>query len=210
VTNGRGLSLGGLFLIICTVIIGMGWLAVPMSEKAYAQHPTLSIPTVTGTPSGPVARVYQNYIQIPVRTGPGSVYPEIGLLTAGQSVPALGTSPGRDYVQVAYPGVKGGTGWVFANFVEVSGSLDVVVPPPTPTPRVTPTLNPTLAAQAVVENVQPTKLPTFTPAPPVSIPTFEPSDDSLLARRSIPMGFVMVGFAIVGMFGIILSLLRGR
>jgi hypothetical protein len=179
-------------------------------ETAYAQHPTLSIPTVTGTPAGPVASVYQNLVQIPVRSGPGQNYPEIGLLTAGQKVPAVGTSPGGEWVKIIYPGVQGGVAWVFGNLVGVSGPLPVVSPPPTPTPRVTPTLDPTLAARALVENVQPTRLPTFTAAPPLAVPTIEAVEPGFLAQRNIPMGFVVVGLAVVGLFGIFLSLLRGR
>jgi hypothetical protein len=207
---GKSISKGGLFLVVIVGAAVLSGAADLPGETAYAQHPTLSFPTVTGTPAGPVASVYQNLIQIAVFAGPGQNYPEIGLLTAGQKVPALGTSSGQDWVQIAYPGVPGGKGWVFANLVALSGPLKVVSPPPTPTPRVTPTLNPTLAAQAVVENVQPTLLPTFTSAPPLVIATFEAGEPGLLARPNIPVGFIVAGLAIVGMFGIMLSLLRGR
>jgi hypothetical protein len=199
-----------LLLALCLgVVILMGIVSLEQ-ETAYAQHPTLSIPTVTGTPAGPIASVYQNLVQIPVRSGPGQNYPEVGLLTAGQKVPAVGSSPGGDWVKIVYPGVPGGTAWVFGNLVSVSGPLPAVSPPPTPTPRVTPTLDPTLAAQAFVENIQPTRLPTFTSAPPLVLPTFEASEPGFMTQRNIPMGFVVVGLAVVGLFGIFLSLLRGR
>jgi hypothetical protein len=179
------------------------------NQSAYAQHPTLSIPTVTGTPSGPMASVKASLIFIPVRSGPGQNYLEIGVLVENQKVPALGTSPGGDWVKIGYPGVPEGVGWVHNHLVDVTKPLGVVDPPPTPTPRVTPTLNPTLAAQIVVE-IEPTRLPTFTPAPPVILPTFPAQETSLLAGRNIPMGFLIIGLAVVGFFGTVLSLLRGR
>jgi hypothetical protein len=182
-----------------------------LAEKhtAHAQHPTLSIPTVTGTPEGPMASVKASLIFIPVRSGPGQNYLEIGVLVENQKVPALGTSPGGDWVKIGYPGVPERVGWVHNHLVDVTRPVGVVEPPPTPTPRVTPTLNPTLAAQFVVE-VEPTRLPTFTPAPPVLLPTFPAQETSFLAGRNIPMGFLIVGLAVVGFFGTVLSLLRGR
>jgi hypothetical protein len=178
-------------------------------QAAHAQHPTLSIPTVTGTPEGPMASVKASLIFIPVRSGPGQNYLEIGVLVENQKVPALGTSPGGDWVKIGYPGVPEGVGWVHNNLVDVTKPLRVVDPPPTPTPRVTPTLNPTLAAQIVID-IEPTRLPTFTPAPPVMLPTFPAQETSFLAGRNIPMGFLIIGLAVVGFFGTVLSLLRGR
>jgi hypothetical protein len=178
-------------------------------QVVYAQHPTLTIPTVTGTPEGPMASVKASLIYIPVRSGPGQNYLEIGVLVENQKVPALGTSPGGDWVKIGYPGVPEGVGWVHNHLVDVTKPVGVVDPPPTPTPRVTPTLNPTLAAQMVVE-MEPTRLPTFTPAPQVILPTFPVQETSLLAGRNIPMGFLIIGLAVVGFFGTMLSLLRGR
>jgi hypothetical protein len=176
---------------------------------AYAQHPTLSIPTVTGTPEGSMASVKASLIFIPVRSGPGQNYLQIGVMVENQKLPALGTSPGGDWVKIGYPGVPEGVGWVHSHLVDITKQLSVVDPPPTPTPRVTPTLNPTLAAQMIVE-AEPTRLPTFTPAPLVIQPTFPAQETSPLAGRNIPMGFVIIGLAVVGFFGTVISLLRGR
>jgi hypothetical protein len=178
-------------------------------QPVYAQHPTLSIPTVTGTPEGPMASVKASLIFIPVRSGPGQTYPQIGVMVENQRLPALGSTSEGDWVKIVYPGVPEGVGWVHNHLVDVTKSLRVVDAPPTPTPRVTPTLNPTLAAQVIID-VEPTRLPTFTPAPPVIQPTFPAQETSLLAGRNIPMGFVIIGLAVVGFFGTVISLLRGR
>src|SRR5262245_3132537 len=74
-----------------------------------------------------------------VRGGPSTVYyPIVGRLAPGETAVALGTSPGREWIQIAYPGAPSGVGWVYAIYVTVSGGeLLVVESPSTPTPEVT-------------------------------------------------------------------------
>jgi hypothetical protein len=146
--------------------------------------------------------------QINVRSGPSTDYPIVGVLVAGQRVPALGRSVGGDWVQVVYPGVTGGVAWVYSFLVSVRGELPIVAPPPTPTPQVTPTIDPTLAAQFVIE-LQPTRLPTFTPAQPVIVPTFS-APQAVRSPVGVPMGFLIIGLGVVGAFGLFISFLRGR
>ena len=175
-----------------------------------AQIPTVDIPTVTGTAPGAMATVRRDtdQDQINVRSGPSVKYDIIGVLVPGQQVPALGRTPGGDWVQILYVGVPGSVGWVYSPLVEVSGNVPIVEPPPTPTPRTTPTIDPTLAAQFVVE-LPPTRLPTFTPPPPLAIPTFT-QEESPIQSNIIPMGFIVIGLFVVGLFGIIISVLRGQ
>lgn len=173
------------------------------------QIPTVSIPTVTGTPPGAMAIVTMERDQINIRSGPGtSDYPIVGVLIAGQQVPALGRSIGGDWVMIAYPGVPGGVAWVYSPLVTLQGSVPLVEPPPTPTPRTTPTVDPTLAAQFIVE-IPPTRLPTFTPPGPLVIPTF-PSDGLATGSNRIPMGLLISGLGVIGLFGLLISFLRGR
>jgi hypothetical protein len=179
--------------------------------RPVAQVPTGSIPTVTGTPVEAIIIVRSNaeQDQVNVRSGPGTIgYDIVGVLAVGEQVPAIGQSPGGDWVKIVYPGVPDGVAWVYGPLVEVRGSLPVVEPPPTPTPRVTPTIDPTLAAQFLVQ-VPPTRLPTFTPPPPLRIPTFSASSSGGVAGR-LPMGFVIIGMAVLGVFGLLISFLRGR
>lgn len=197
-------------LIGLWLLVGGFWLVVSPSAFAgpLGQQPTVAIPTVTGSPSGPIAVVNPDQDQINVRSGPSVDYPIVGVLVAGQRVPALGRSPGGDWVLVVYPGVAEGVAWVYSFLITLQGSLPIVEPPPTPTPLVTPTIDPTLAAQFIIE-IEPTRLPTFTPPPPLVIPTFTvpPVTQS---TAGIPVGFVIIGIAAIGLLGLFISLLRGR
>ena len=151
---------------------------------------------------------YVRYERINVRSGPSTDYPIVGVRVMGQTAPALGRSVGGDWIKIAYPGVEGGVAWVYAYIVTPSGTLPIVEPPPTPTPRVTPTIDPTLAAQFVVE-LEPTRLPTYTEPPPLVIPTYADANTSR-SSSVVPMGFVVVGLGVVGLFGLMISVFRGR
>jgi len=176
-----------------------------------AQIPTVDIPTVTGTPSGAMAIVKPGeQDQINVRSGPGTKgYDIIGVLVVSQSVPALGRSVGGDWVQIAYPGAPDGVAWVYSPLVDLTGPVPIVEPPPTPTPRTTPTIDPTMAAQFLVE-VQPTRLPTFTEPAPVVQSTFVANAGAATVPGRVPMGMVIVTLLVLGAFGGLISLLRGR
>jgi hypothetical protein len=197
--------LGVWILIIASLL----WVQVlSISASSLAQIPTVSVPTVTSSPMGATAIVTLEQDQINVRSGPNTNYPIVGVLIAGQHVPALGRTVGGDWVQIAYPGVPGGVAWVYSPLVQVIGSMPLVEPPPTPTPKTTPTIDPTLAAQFIVE-VAPTRLPTYTPPPPLVIPTFS-TVETVPGVGNIPMGLVIIGLGVIGAFGMLISLLQGR
>ncbi|MDD5468295.1 MAG: SH3 domain-containing protein [Anaerolineales bacterium] len=199
--------------LIFAAILSMGlilWLqAGRVSARPDGQIPTVSIPTVTSSPSSATAVVTMEQDQINVRSGPSTDYPVVGVLIAGQRVPALGRTVGGDWVQIAYPGTPGGIAWVYSPLVQLEGSLPLVEPPPTPTPRTTPTVDPTLAAQFIQE-LPPTRLPTFTPPPPLAIPTYTDAESIPGQSGRLPMGLVIVGLGVIGLFGTLISLLRGR
>ncbi len=164
--------------------------------------------TLRVTAEGPMILVPD---QVNVRTGPGTEgYEVIGVLIAGQRAAALGRSPGGDWIQIAYPGVEDNVAWVYAPLVTLEGQgfLPVVEPPPTPTPRVTATIDPTLAAQFNLLDVTPTRLPTYTPAAPVSQPTFTNGAEPV-SGRGFPPALAILGLFVVGSFGAVISLLRG-
>ncbi|MGZ6347158.1 MAG: SH3 domain-containing protein, partial [Anaerolineales bacterium] len=172
--------------------IGFGcmlWLA-PVWTPAAAQQPTGNVPTVTGTPGGPIITV-TSPDGANVRAGPSSYdYPLIGALVPSETAPAIGRSPGQEWIQIIYLGAPGGVGWVYSSLVSLSpGFLPIVEPPPTATPRTTPTINPTYAAAFQVQTT-PTRLPTFTPPPPLSTLHFDPA---VASETGIPMGFVILG-----------------
>lgn len=172
-------------------------------ERVAAQQPTVAIPTVTGTPSGVMAIVRLDQEENPnVRSGPGVFYPKIGVLLPGQSAPAKGKSIGGDWILIEYPGVPGGEGWVYSPYVQLTpGELAIIEPPPTPAPQQTQTIDPTLAAQFVI-SPNPTRLPTYTPAAPITIPTFTDVSGTL-APAGLPIGLVIL---VIGGLGILIGL----
>lgn len=196
---------------IALLLVGLLVMSVPIAGAGgLAQQPTVDIATVTGTPEGPMLRVNSDNRQINVRSGPGTDYAPVGLLVAGQIVPAYGKSAGGAWIQVYYPGVPGDRAWVYAPLVTLirGGELLVLDKPPTPTPRISPTLDPTLEAEFIVA-AQATRLPTFTPPPPLVVPTLPPVVEPTLAS-SFPMGLVIVTFGVIGVLGALMSFLRGR
>lgn len=146
---------------------------------------------------------------INVRGGPNTVdYPIVGRLAPGDTAPALGTSPGREWVQIAYPSAPGGVGWVYAIYVAVTGGeLRVVEAPFTPTPEVTSTIDPTLAAAFNFEPTA-TRLPTFTPPPPLTVPAF--TEVSTPERSMVAPGIFVMSLVLLGMIGFITSIVLGK
>ena len=199
---------GKLGTLVAAILWMVALVAIPTSQSATAQQPTGSVPTVTGTATGPIIVVtYEE--QINVRSGPSSrFYPTIGIMYPGQEAPALGRSPGENWIMIYYPGVPGNAGWVYAplvSFKEV-GFLPIVEPPPTPTPQTTPTIDPTLAAAFIVP-LTPTRLPTFTSAPELVVPSFE-DESQASAQGRIPMGLVIFGLVVIGGIGAVITYLR--
>jgi hypothetical protein len=174
-----------------------------------AQQPTGSVPTVTGTPSGPVVTVYTNFDQVDVYAGPSSYnYPAVGVMLAGEQAPALGRAEGLDWIEIRYLGIPNSAAWIYAPYVSLSSgaSLQNIPIPDTPTPAATPTINPTLAA-ALIPAVTATRLATFTPPAPVVLPSFV---DETRRASSVPIGLIIAGFLFIGGLGGIISFLRGR
>lgn len=196
--------LPGLLVVGLMAVRSTAALAAAAGQSAPSATPAAS--TVAGGISLTVNSGDQE--QINVRSGPGTDYALVGTLLAGQQATAVGRSPGGDWVEIVFPAGPGGRAWVYSYLVTLSGSLPVVEPPPTPTPLVTPTIDPTLAAQFIVE-VPPTRLPTYTPPPPLVIPTY-PAAAAVDSGRSSQMVYLIIGLAVVGVIGVALSFIRIR
>jgi hypothetical protein len=183
----------------------------PGRPPVLAQQPTGSIPTVTGTPEGPVITVDQSIPVIRVYAGPSSFdYPSIGVLLGNETAPAIGRAEGReDWILIRYPGVLNAIGWVYGPYVKLSPGalLPLVEVPATPTPFSTPTIDPTLEA-AFIGQQTPTRLPTFTPPPPLDVPLFTDTPGS--TPTNIPAGLLILSLGLFGFFGAVISYLRGR
>ncbi len=170
---------------------------------------------ITPTPTPSQGRVFATITvkigenpDINVRAGPGIEYTALGKLLAGQEAPALGRSVGGDWVQISFPEAPDGLGWVYTYYVDVFGELPIVIPPATPTPLVTPTIDPTLAAQFILDPL-PTGLPTFTPPPPLVIPTFV-AEQATEEFRGAGLVYLMIGLGVLGLFTAMLSFIRVR
>lgn len=191
------------YMTLLGMVLFAGWNS-SVSASTTGRENMQAVATVTSTPSGPMAIVVPGpEPQINLRSGPNTTYDKVGVLLVGQKVPAKGRSPGGDWIMVEYPGVPGGVAWVWSAFVSIDPPVDlpVVEAPPTPTPLVTNTIDPTLAAKFVV-TLAPTRLPTYTQPPPLTIPTYQTSSGA--AVGNVPMGFVIVGLAALGiLFGLV-------
>jgi len=174
--------------------LGLGAFLSPKQAAAYQDAPTPSGVTVTVTYTDPIN----------IRSGPSTVnYPIVGQLNPGEVVPALGVSPKREWILISYPG---GTGWVYASFVAISGGeLQIVEPPPTPTPLATSTIDPTLAAAFNLQPTQ-TRMPTFTPPPPLEIPEFPDSAGNPIGAT----GIFIVGLGLIGAIGLLVSFIMRK
>jgi uncharacterized protein YraI len=200
-------------LIIPLLLIPMGWqllTSTDLRDQGALQQPTVDVPTVTGTPEGPIATVRTDNEQINVRNGPGVYYDQVGLLIAGEQVPALGRSAGGLWVQIAYAGVPSGTAWVYSNLVSITNlvQLPIIEPPPTSTPATTPTIDPILAAQFVLESPA-TRQPTFTAPPPLIIPTFEAQSAST-PLTGVPIGLLIAFLGVLGFSGALVAFFQRR
>jgi uncharacterized protein YraI len=186
------ISFGTIFTSTSTVVLAFQLTATPAADAG------MYITVITDEP------------QINVRMGPSSsIYPIVGTLPTGSTAPALGRSLGGDWIQIEYPGAPNNTGWVYSPLVQVSpGTLRIVAPPPTPVPPATATTDPTLAAQF---NIAPTntRLPTFTPPPSLTVPSYTEVSDAN-SRNSVPLGTVIIALAILGSIGFLLSLFLRR
>jgi hypothetical protein len=174
--------------LLLAVMLGgllLSGLFSPLAPRVFAQQPTGSVPTVTGTPEGPIVRVDPSIkTQIRVWAGPSSLgeYPAIGVLLANETAPALARAKGKpEWIQIYYPGVPGSVGWVWSIYL----------------------------VAAFIGQQTPTRLPTFTPPPPIDLPQFTDTDSNP-QNTGVPTGLLILTLGLFGFFGVVLSYLRGR
>lgn len=116
--------------------------ASPTPSPTFTATPTPSAtPTLTPTPTPtdtptPVPPQIVASTAVNIRSGPGTIYPVIGALPAGQTLRVSGQSNFGDWWQVQQ--TNGQIGWVAASVVEARAIEGVPIaqapPPPTPTP----------------------------------------------------------------------------
>ena len=177
--------------------LGLGIFLSPKQAEAYQEASTPTGIVITVTYTDPMN----------VRNGPGTFYDIIGQIFPGDVLPALGISPGREWIQVSFSGAQDGIGWVYSSYVSVSGGeLQVVEPPPTPSPLITATIDPTLAAAFNIQPT-PTRMPTFTPPPPLTVPQFE---EGAPRPSRINSGIFITVLGLIGAVGLLVSFVLRR
>ena len=189
------------------IILAIGAFIMPgLTTPVLGQFPTLEVPTVTGTPRGLWVRaIGEPTIPLNVRSGPSATSSQVGVFLVGQEATAFGYY--GSYVQIEYAGAPGDRGWVVLDRVEVfGGTLPMLQAPPTETPSITKTIDPTLAAQFII-TAQPSRLPTFTEPPALQIPTFQ-AETGGTATGGIPIGYVIITLAGLGLFLSLIAILR--
>ena len=163
-----------ILLVVLGLFVSFYWTG---SVSASTPPPTPS-PTATSTPTfvptptvGGAAHVYVPE-RVNVRSGPGTYYEKVGVLVAGQIASVKGRTTFGEWIAIHYPEGTTDIAWVYAPLVLVRGMMAEELPevesPPTPTLQVVPvsgSINPEYTSP-------PTRLPTFTPAPPIPQPTF--------------------------------------
>jgi hypothetical protein len=196
-------------IVLTTLLVTFWTFSASSLTVVLAQEPTASpAPQISST--GIYITVITDEPQINVRMGPSSsIYPIVGILVRGAVAPALGRSPGGDWIQIEYVGAPNNAGWVYSPLVEVSGGiLQIVEPPPTPVPPATATIDPTLAAQFDVLPTS-TRLPTFTPPPSLVAPVYTETPARADAD-SVPMAVIIMSLGTFGVVGFVGSLFIRR
>jgi hypothetical protein len=112
--------------------------AVPATATSEAPTATPEPPTEVPSPTSEVSKLTAN-AGVNVRSGPGTNYPQVGRLQAGQTFVITGKNPTGDWWQFDF---NGQSGWVLGELVRASGGERVqvaanIVPPPTARPRPT-------------------------------------------------------------------------
>ena len=97
------------------------------------------LPALTLTTQVPLVSVS---VETNCRTGPGTVFPALGVLRVGQSAEVVGVSIYKDTWIIKLPSNPAVTCWLWGQYATVVGDtsgLPAITPPPTPTPQFTST-----------------------------------------------------------------------
>lgn len=128
--------------------------ALPSATPTTTVSPTPAAsptPSATPQPGAPLATMAAD---LNVRGGPGTNFPVLGLLKAGQTAEITGRSADGGWWQIKFSGVAGERGWLSAQYVTAqnAGNVPTVQAPPVPTPA---PASPTPTATAVPPTATP-------------------------------------------------------
>lgn len=129
--------------------------ATPAVTPTPTSIPTLAVsptPAATPQPGTPLAATTAD---LNVRSGPGTGYPVLGLLKAGQTAEIAGRSADGGWWQIKFSGVAGERGWLSAKYVTAQNTANVALvqapPPPTAVPATATPVPPTPTAVVITD-----------------------------------------------------------
>lgn len=201
-----------ILLVVLGLFVSFYWYD---SVSAFSPTPTnTAIPTNTATFTTtfvPTPTVGGAHVYVPervnVRSGPGTYYEKVGVLVAGQISSVEGRTTFGEWIAIHYPEGTTDIAWVYAPLVLVRGMMAEELPevesPPTPTLQVVPvsgSINPEYTSP-------PTRLPTFTPAPPIPQPTFSTPE---FEGRSLPPIVLIASLFALGIVSGVVAIYRQR
>jgi uncharacterized protein YraI len=174
-----------------------------------AGQPALVVAQQASSATPPPVRV-EIYQQTNVRSGPGTMYDQVGVMIPGQVGEVLGRSPDSTWLKIVLIGAPDNSGWVFRDFVNLVGELPnipTIEPPPTPTLPPTPTPEFLSTPSGVGTQVAANELPTYTAPAPVVRPTLLPVQGTREVV-SFPPAVLIIVLVVLGTFGWMVSLMR--
>jgi uncharacterized protein YraI len=153
-TNPQKRSVWSIVGVVALTVIGV--LAVIVIMNTYFGSddagPPVTLPTAV--PGAPVATALE---PVNVRSGPGTEYPIYGVAAGGDSAEVVGISTDGLWWVVRLPVelVGQGQGWVYSEYVEVTGEEDfpVIPSPERPPSLVVPTPGPGVPAATAIEAI---------------------------------------------------------
>lgn len=120
---------------------------VPSTAELPSALPAIGLPTATLPPTltPTLAGVWLTVLEnTNCRSGPGTMYDWVTLISAGKTVEALARNSVNDYYYVRNPNTSSGFCWLWSKYSSISGNITTL---PVFTPQPTPTLaSPTPAA----------------------------------------------------------------
>lgn len=168
--------------------------------------PVVAQQASSATPPPVRVEIYQ---QTNVRSGPGTMYDQVGVMIPGQVGEVLGRSPDSTWLKIVLIGAPDNSGWVFRDFVNLVGELpNIPTLEPPPTPTLPPTSTPEfLSTPSGLVSPAPNALPTYTAPAPVVRPTLLPVQGTRDVV-SLPPAVLIIVLVVLGTFGGMVSLMR--
>lgn len=152
---------------------GYGWVTSEYIQASGTDNLPIigQITMMNGTPA-PQASLTQ---KLNVRSGPGTHYDSLGILPANALIWLIGRNESGSWLQIDYPAVPGGKGWVISGYVQAQDIMDLPVLDSSGSPLLdTPETQATLLISTPTPTIAPAYLDNDTAEKPGVVQTFLP------------------------------------